>query len=195
MGIVTKRLKKYEPYIKVLMYGDKFLKGWHRTRKQRERKALLSSKGELRFVPRIPELRLLEGWFPMMGVNTWSGLFSYPFSYFPKREIRLSCKFNDLLRSVDSKHFPHSCFRPNGGHYAQILKRLRDPNWGVVMLLDRAGTVQSRAFVSYGGINAETLKPVLFLSPVQGTGLSQETIVNSLHHVCEIRTLEHDTYM
>lgn len=135
-------------------------------------------------VPRLPELRALEGWY--------TTTFLYP-----AKQVKLSCKWNDMLRSAQSKHFSMSCFRLAGGSNNQILKYLKRPVFGVVMMLDKAGTVQCRSWVRLAVDDGQVF---LKVSPAQGSGMSTAEFVrtlqtdNRLQHVT-VKEAREDVYI
>ena len=113
-----------------------------------------------KFIPRIPELLKLEGWYSLQD----------------GRRIKLSCRWKDLLRASNTKHFT-SCFSFSCCYKEQPLMRMKSPEWLVIMLLDLAGNVQARAYCYLKGKK-------LHVSKCHGNGLDFNQLTEStLHNV------------
>lgn len=98
------------------------------------------------FIPRVPELLALEGWY---GEG--------------RDRFKLSCRFSDILRcstfNGKSVHFV-SCFRNEplpgrglpllGERRRQPTLRCYDPTWGIIYRPDKHGNFVGRVFVRWG---------------------------------------------
>ena len=117
--------------------------------------------------PRIPELLALEGWYG-------------PF--------KLSCRFNDILRASNSKHFI-SCFRKGGTHEKQREKRCVNPHWAVIYVPDRSGNFIGRAFVCWKD-------NILEVSKIYGNKLDFKIIKAHMSNInIQCRYAANDTYL
>ena len=89
----------------------------------------------IRFQPRVPILRAIEGWHEIDGIR-----------------VKVSCRFRDILRCSEfnnkTRHFT-SCFRKEGVHNAQPLRRCQDPTWAIVYLPDKHGNFMGRCFIRW----------------------------------------------
>ena len=94
---------------------------------------------KMKFRPRVAELRNLEG--------------IYDNPSYPDFPIHISCRFNDILRCSDTKHF-HSCFNPEGSENKQPFLRCVSPNWALIFVTDKAGKVMGRTWISFHSIKA-----------------------------------------
>ena len=104
-----------------------------------------------RFMVRHPLLRELEQ-------HTFDG-------------FKVSCRFNDLLRCGDTKHFI-SCFAPKGEWSGEPFARLYDPRWAVAFLTDRSGAIQARSL-----LRLNDSRGVLYVYKTFGNGLEQLQIL------------------
>jgi hypothetical protein len=148
----------------------------------------------VKFVPRLPELRALEGWYESSEVR-----------------FKLSCQFKDLLRSSETKHFK-SCFRKGSWHSLQPMLRCKNPKFGVIYVPDRSGDFKARAFVHlelegvYGHPSEELnffglykerkwLERALVVDKVYGNGLSFEIIRKTLSKTIDCLFSGADSYL
>lgn len=119
---------------------------------KRIRRWVLANRPKKKFLMRPPALRMLEGWQTLPD----------------GKKIKISCRWNDMLRAVDSKHFT-SCFKPEGVYAAEVFKRLTDMNnYAVAILQDKAGGVLGRSFFTYE--HDRYAVPVLQFDPAIGNG-------------------------
>lgn len=144
-----------------------------------------------RFVERLPELRKIEGWYEVE----------------PNKRIKISCRFNDILRCSNTPHF-NSCFRlsipiwwPREKRNLEYLAKLGpndrglqpyyrciDPSWAIAYLPDKKGKFQARSFIHYTG-------GVYVVDKVYGNGLSPESICLVLNNFGCCRYSANDTYL
>ncbi len=102
--------------------------------------------GQRVFIPRVQELRALEGWYQA-----------------PLYKFKVSCSFNDILRCSRTSHFS-SCFKDEGEytgtqhgwvargvglHHTQPLKRCYDSNWAIIYVPDKRGDFLGRCFLRF----------------------------------------------
>jgi hypothetical protein len=162
-----------------------------------------------RFVERVAMLRALEGWYflPARSETLYNG---QVVEYYERR-IKLSCKWKDIVRASESKHFT-SCFSVDGCHNLQSILRLYQPTWAVIYMPDRAGNVQCRVYCEFTtshesesvlncscSMCKRTEKVVkkeekLWLSRVYGNGFSISELKLSLQNVVAMGERE-DIYL
>lgn len=139
-----------------------------------------------KFVPRIPELLALEGWYSFL---SWPD--------YEKRKFKLSCRWKDFLRASDSKHF-RSCFSSDGCYKQQPVARLRVPTWCVIYLPDKAGNILARAYAEYGVLERYWPKAskenVLWISKIYGNHLEFKDVGGALQHIIRVEGRE-DMYI
>lgn len=136
----------------------------------------------IRFATRIPELLKIEGWY------------SIPYLFDKRgnnRKIKLSCRWKDILRASDSKHF-RSCFSFNGCYKEQPILRLQNPNWAVIIMLDESGDVAARAYCEL--IKNGTNRNKLLVSRVYGNYLTLVLIETALYNIARVEGRE-DIYL
>jgi len=95
------------------------------------------------FIPRVPELLALEGWYD-------TGTYKF----------KLSCRFKDILRCSEfngkTQHFI-SCFARGQSYSDQPRKYCYDPTWAIAYVPDKHGNFMGRVFVQWknGKLNIE----------------------------------------
>lgn len=169
------------------------------------------------FIPRLDSLRKLEGWYPIPNLDKYTRNMPYrtPYQYFydnpPPQDgakIKLSCKWNDIMRAADSKHF-RSCFQPGKIYRTQPVKRLSYPSWAVIYLPDRAGNILARTYchiltgeinedeknagyhISYRYLDAARAsnnlgKQYLLISPIYGNQLYSKMVIDALQDIAVV---------
>jgi len=93
-----------------------------------------SKSPKFKFRPRVKELLVLEG--------------KYDNPSFPDYPIRISCRFNDILRCSDTEHFT-SCFRAGGMEKKQPFLRCVSRDWAIAFVTDKHGNFMGRIWIRY----------------------------------------------
>lgn len=133
---------------------------------------------EMKFKVRIPELRAIEGWYD-------TGEYKF----------KVSCRFRDILRCSDTKHFI-SCFRQWGIHNAQPSLRCADPTWVIIFVLDGQGQFMGRAFAQYeNSQSASNGAGTLRVDKIYGNRLTYKDIEKMLKISISCRNGGTDTYI
>ncbi len=101
----------------------------------------------------------------------------------PAGKFEITCKFNDIIRMSESKHFD-SCLRIGSGHEneTQILYNLWDKHIALIVMRDSKGDFVYRRLIGVGDCTPFDNTPILRINRKYGNGPSYDIIRKAIQN-------------
>ena len=150
--------------VDTIFYVNKY---WDYEGSERWLRAQKSKLPRYKFRPRIAELLAMEG--------------VYDNPTYPDYKIHISCRFNDILRAGNTKHFV-SCFRNDSEERIQPFLRCVKDNWAVMFVTDKGGQFMARCWIKYNRLDPEMYgSDYLYLYRRYGNKLGENDVYSLLN--------------